>query len=305
MFAFSCDDTTYKLLRNPVARDLWWLISSAPLLSEVKRFPQLQPAEHTALRKGMDSAVMALDAMDTSQACAEVGVSGWRVGMYFEALVAYWVTHLPGMDLLGSNVAVLQDKKTLGAFDFIVRNFNGEVEHWEVAVKFYLLLGDRSDWRSWVGPNQRDRLDKKVNRMRDHQLVLSQRKEGIQALANLGVNQLSRRLAILKGCFFTEWGAPDDGPDHSQCAAEGRWVDEPKFKALGAAFPNSRWVKREKPFWLAPVRFEEAEDQSLQLPQGVPRPEMWSRLEQGGDGAWDEAQRWFLVPQSWRSGGGG
>jgi hypothetical protein len=174
------------------------------------------------------------------------------------------------------------------------------VEHWEVAVKFYLLLGDRETWQCWVGPNQRDRLDKKVNRMRDHQLTLSARVEGRAAWSGLGVKAIQRCYGLLKGSFFTEWGGPEEGPTHSVSAARGRWADVGMFDALQDAYSESLWVKREKPFWLAPARIESGCPGGL--PDDVRRPEMWSRLTQGNDHAWEEAERWFLVPRTWRLG---
>jgi hypothetical protein len=44
-----------------------------------------------------------------------------------------------------------------------------QLEHLEVAVKFYLLKDGR-----WYGPNAKDRLDLKLRHMLDHQLPMSQ-----------------------------------------------------------------------------------------------------------------------------------
>lgn len=283
-------------LTNPIARDLWWVASSPPLLRSVARFPQFNDDQHADRREAIRHAVEALDVLSLEEAAAAVGVRGWRVGYYFEVLVAYWITHMPGWTLLATNHQVREERRTLGAFDVIARDPNGEVEHWEVAVKFYLLLGDRADWRSWIGPNQRDRLDKKVNRMRDHQLVLSRREIGLASLAPLGVDHIHRRLAVLKGCFFTEWGEPAAGPDQSVSDAQGRWVDTPRLAALREAFPESRWTPRPKPYWLAPLHQDSPPGT---LPETVTRPEMWSRLDLTPHG-WSEAERWFVVPERWR-----
>ena len=285
---------------NAVARDLWWVASSPPLMADVARLPQHNETQQLALQALLRPAVDQLAAMTLEDAMATVGVKGWRVGNYFEALVAYWLRQLPGWRLLAANHPVRQDKRTLGAYDFIVRNAERRAEHWEVAVKFYLLRGDPTDWRNWVGPNQRDRLDKKVNRMRDHQLVLSRREVGRDALQDLEVTDIYQQFVVLKGYFFTEWGTPSTGPVNATRHAEGRWAEVDRIPDLRHAFPDSRWVRRDKPFWLAPLHRVRLESDKGQLPTHVQRPEMWARMSPLPDGSWDEVERWFLLPKHWR-----
>ncbi|CAM3582866.1 DUF1853 family protein [Vibrio aquimaris] len=59
--------------------------------------------------------------------------------------------------------------QTLGAIDLILKNHQTNMqEHWEVAIKFYLLHQG-----VWYGPNAHDQLDKKLDRMLSHQLKMS------------------------------------------------------------------------------------------------------------------------------------
>ena len=293
-------DTIPTVHGNAVARDLWWTATSPPLMTNVDRLPQLDAARRAALRKEVLPATHRLEAMPLQEALVTVGAEGWRVGHYFELLVAHWLQEIPGWELLATNHPVRQDKQTLGAYDFIVRNANGQAEHWEVAVKFYLRREENQSWHSWVGPNQRDRLDKKVNRMRDHQLVLSQRDVGKAALHELGVTEIHHRVALLKGIFFTEWDTPPTGPEASTSDAKGRWADESRLSELAHAFPESRWIRREKPFWLAPLHQLPLERDNGRLPKDIQRPEMWARLQEASNGNWDEVERWFLVPMDWK-----
>ena len=293
-------DTKRIALGNAVARDLWWVASSPPLMTQVDRFPQLDESRREALRNAALPAVHRLNAMNQEEALVTIGAQGWRVGHYFETLVAHWIQQLSGWRLLATNHPVRQDKQTLGAYDFIVRNSEGHAEHWEVAVKFYLRQGESPEWPNWVGPNQRDRLDKKVNRMRDHQLVLSLRDVGQTVLHELGVSQIHHHVALLKGYFFTEWGSPSTGPIASTDDAEGRWADAHRLPELAHAFPESRWIRREKPFWLAPLHQVLLTHEAGRLPDDVQRPEMWARMKRAPNGSWDEAERWFLVPRDWK-----
>ena len=287
---------------NLVARDLWWVASSPPLMGAIERLPQLSESRRAELRDEVLPAVRLLETMSLEGALRAIGAQGWRVGHYFESLVGYWLQQLRGWELIARDHLVRREKRTLGAYDFIVRNAQDRVEHWEVAVKFYLRRGQQSEWRSWVGPNQRDRLDKKVNRMRDHQLVLARREEGQAALSELGVSTIDQQVVLLKGAFFTEWGTSPMGPVGSMSEAEGRWADERALAELDHAFQGSCWLRREKPFWLAPLHRVALERELAGLPAKVERPEMWARLERSSSGSWDEVERWFLVPADWHDG---
>ena len=63
--------------------------------------------------------------------------------------------------------------RTIGAVDLMLQNTeSGQLEHWEVAIKFYLLHQG-----VWYGPNAHDQLHKKLDRMLSHQLKMSERPE--------------------------------------------------------------------------------------------------------------------------------
>lgn len=66
-----------------------------------------------------------------------------------------------------------ENGQTLGAIDLILRDSTSNLfEHWEVAIKFYLLHNG-----IWYGPNAHDQLDKKLSRMLSHQLKMSKTAE--------------------------------------------------------------------------------------------------------------------------------
>ena len=81
---------------------------------------------------------------------------------------------------------------------------------------------------------------------------------------------------------------------------------------LGQAFAETlapcRWCVREKPDWLGPARRARGESFSTDdavrrfRGEGLRRPQLWSRLQDWGDGTWFEDSRLFVVPDSWRAG---
>lgn len=91
-----------------------------------------------------------------------------RLGFIYQYLCSQLFSQSDEFKLLAEEIQIQQDNKTVGAIDFIVKNSHAEIEHWEVAIKFYLLHGAR-----WYGPNAKDRLDKKLSHMLNHQLTMS------------------------------------------------------------------------------------------------------------------------------------
>jgi len=250
-----------------------------------------------------------LEALDRSPEPLEAYLAArdhWKVGVHFEALLHFWLEHHPGYKVLAHNLQVRDAQRTLGAFDFIVRDHDGQPEHWEVAVKFYLQYDDSPEWASWIGPNQRDRLDLKLERMRNHQLPLSGRCEGRAALPALGVHEAPRQQAIVKGMFFAPWNRPDRRPRASAPEqATGAWVAAQDFARYASGSSGSRWAVRRAPDWLGPARRDVATsftttDAAQRCAAGaIKRPEMWSRLRGLADGTWFEDERIFVVPNDW------
>lgn len=92
-----------------------------------------------------------------------------RLGFIYQSICQQLFTLTPRYNAVSEEIQLNEHGKTLGAIDFIVKNRQtNEYEHWEVAIKFYLLHQGR-----WYGPNAEDRLDRKLSHMLNHQLTLS------------------------------------------------------------------------------------------------------------------------------------
>jgi len=92
-----------------------------------------------------------------------------RLGFVYQHLCSQLFDGSPLYHSVAEEIQLNHQGRTIGAVDFIVQNKQTEqFEHWEVAVKFYLL-----DHGLWYGPNAHDRLDLKLTHMLNHQLPLS------------------------------------------------------------------------------------------------------------------------------------
>lgn len=84
----------------------------------------------------------------------------------------YWRSH-PDVNIVCHNVQIEGEEKTLGELDALIRH-NGEVYHVEISYKFYLYDPNHGDTEleHWIGPNRKDTLISKLDRLKNHQLPL-------------------------------------------------------------------------------------------------------------------------------------
>ncbi|KOO09774.1 type II citrate synthase, partial [Vibrio xuii] len=93
-----------------------------------------------------------------------------RLGFLYQYLCTELITESGLYSVVLDEAQINHDNgQTLGAIDLVLKNHeSGQLEHWEVAIKFYLLHQG-----TWFGPNAYDQLDKKLARMLTHQLKMS------------------------------------------------------------------------------------------------------------------------------------
>jgi len=175
-----------------------------------------------------------------------------RLGSYFETLLEYWLTELLGYQLMARNLVVSEGKRQLGEFDFLFRQHrDATLVHWEVTVKFYLWFEGQ-----FIGPNARDRLQRKIGRVFDRQLHLSE-----EAVARRQLTTLCGAVPVVPRAFFkgrlfypvydTERNsALLDGlsPGHER----GWWCRRGELKQwLLSSNCKNRWVVLPRLKWLA------------------------------------------------------
>ena len=191
-------------------RDLAWACFSAPMLDISNMGNGVDDVVNCAfpLTARRRLWLETLDRDATPLLAHLAGRRSQRLGLYFESLWHFFLAHDDAVDLVAHNLPVRQEDRTLGEFDilYFCRRRNCHV-HLELAVKFYLgrapgdCTGDASAWRYWLGPDARDRLDIKMERMLGHQIRLGAAPAALPLLASLGVERLAREIEI-KGYLF-------------------------------------------------------------------------------------------------------
>ncbi|MDL0430290.1 DUF1853 family protein [Marinobacter sp. TBZ242] len=295
------ESTVHLQYRVPAVRHLAWMCHAPQLISSAMGFaPENHLPQDTEQRlKAWDSAPHRGPAVLTEEPAP-------RLGHYFERLYECLIQDLLGWEILLKNQPVRNNGITLGELDFVVRNpADNVVEHHEIAVKFYLgHLDAGRDIPLWYGPNSRDRLDIKTQRLISHQSQMSERPEALTLLESLGIETPTRPRIFMPGYLFYPLGetvSPPTGipPDHLR----GDWlyVDE-----LDQMMDNTRrWIPLIKPHWLGPWCQEEAPDYqeteaALEVVRSAGIPRLFAVLERSpADGYWWETSRLFVVPAAW------
>lgn len=278
---------------DPV-RDLAWVLGSAPLVAGTfEDCRWLDTAWSTEARS--DSAPL-LTALTDDPAPLHVRLQSrrsCRLGHYFETLLAFWLEQSSRYQLLAHCLPVRDGQRTLGEYDFIVRDTEREVvQHWEVALKFYLGVDG-----AWLGPGLRDRLDRKLAHIRHHQSQLSLTPAGAACLAERGL-QVNERCVLLKGRLFYPADAeqsclPPVNPGHER----GFWIAEQAFARWACA--DSRWQLLARSDFLAPVSGDigvTPQELLRQRPAPMTQPLLVAQMSEG-----QELQRGFIVPEHWPS----
>jgi len=239
-----------------------------------------------------------------------------RLGIYFEALWKFFLLHDSHLELIAHNIPIRSDKRTLGELDIIYRDkSSGAFTHLELAVKFYLnyqtshLSTKPSDF---LGPNCKDRLDKKIERLVSHQSPLSDIPEGKQTLAELGIHEVQKKITVKGWLFYYEPLQPsaENGHPLSSHHQKGRWNHLSAFSET--AHQQEHWVVLEKRNWLSPAQLSDADQNNqhtlLTADQLIPflgetfktdqRPLMVCSMTQT-DPMVRETERYFITPDHW------
>ncbi len=161
-----------------------------------------------------------------------------RLGLRFENLLWFWLQedNYHPYQLLGHSIQKIDGAKTLGELDFLILNKeNQQIEHWEVALKYYLGEADLH-LEQWIGLNRQDTLSKKLYHFTNKQFQFC------EAL-NFRIQQ---RFAVLKGQLYLplQLNSQKSLPD---------WINlKRRLGYWGTTIPHSSFYRLERHEWLCP-----------------------------------------------------
>lgn len=139
--------------------DLTWAIASPSLLADCPVVPDFDP-----------------DRVDPEHLAAFLAETpGHRVGRYFERLVLYWLQYVRRVEIVAKSLQIREGNRTVGEIDLLFRDEQHRLNHWEIAVKFYLHFQHKNlSGSHFIGPNAADTFERKMERLFGHQLPRSE-----------------------------------------------------------------------------------------------------------------------------------
>ncbi|CAG9182430.1 hypothetical protein LMG23992_04744 [Cupriavidus laharis] len=332
----------WRQAQSPRTRDLAWCTLSPPLLESLSdagnggaglaRWPAgtLSAWEHWLDQA--DPAVLPATIAELADGITDAlpeepgRARSLRLGRHAERLLHFALRHAQGLELLAANVPVRRAHghgiQTLGELDFVWRDQgSGEVVHWEMAAKFYLMVdaGARQPLglRGFVGPNLVDRLGDKLDHIVRRQLPLARTAEA-RVLLNRSVD---RSEVYLLGWLFYRDGQVPQGLDRLGIAGNhlhGWWSTLDDWFARARQASGTRWCRLPRTGWLSGALLEEGDTEAAEsLREALAErfadphrdhgwrresPVMLCELEPAGaqaPGWWRERSRGFVVPPGW------
>lgn len=169
--------------KNPLVRQLAFTVASPNILSAYpEQFVIQQPFQlhaHNLWQEYFDLYQPRLNFLDQHPNELENFLNqlkSTRLGLRFEMFVWFWLREhqYHPYHLLGHSIQQISGPRTLGEIDFLLQNTeSNQVEHWEVALKYYLAECDFS-LPHWYGLNRTDTLKRKLNHFTQKQFQFNQ-----------------------------------------------------------------------------------------------------------------------------------
>lgn len=234
--------------------DLKWIFNTPSLLQrDLPDFPSNILQSHELNQLAADFKVK-LDTTDFEHKLRkfldEKFEGSTLLGKYFEALIEFIIREDEQLELIYHNEQLIVDKRTLGELDFVFYDrSNGQLIHLECALKYYLGHHESRDLQNWIGPNKRDTLYNKVEKLKEQSAWLQDK--GIRShFEALPPDTPVRSYCLLLGYLIPPNHATELRPHHANRLEHSiTWISATEFIEKQS---NHRYALIPKINWLSP-----------------------------------------------------
>jgi hypothetical protein len=284
-------------------QDLWWLLTAPKIIHDDSGTTISRQEQSTWLHDAW--AWIQRDAIHPENLLEWVNNVHRRrkLGLYAEDLLHYYLHWGSKWRVRWHDVQIREDKRSIGALDFILEH-DGQTEHWEMTVKFYLQHTPTGHWKDFIGADERDSLHQKWTHFYDRQLPLVQHPATLARLKEDGIAVPDRSRIWHCGLIFSEWNTPFIPPEQTSWGQSdpaqpvGQWIRRRDF--VQHFFNSSkRWAVRPHPHWLAPIETDDALDCIGIMDQPMERGFLMLAEMVPSRFGWRECGRWVLVKNTW------
>lgn len=286
------------MLINPHLRRIDWALNQPSFLNLENSAQYFQSPAHQAK---IDAILNALDQNPSRVNDYFDSLPPMPLGRYFEQLLFYILDQDPFYKVHWENKQIVDEQGiTRGEIDLILENAAGEIEHWEIALKYYLQVQNSPDHLHYIGPSRKDFLAKKMKRLFENQL-----KQSKSPLALSEFGEIPSKV-FLKGELYFPNSQSGLRPQNFNAQANiYEWIPFSEFKKLKSK--DSYFKVLFKPDWLGPylckeatslTSFENLLEELQKLFDELYRPQMIIEARQEND-YFVEDKRVFVLPPNW------
>lgn len=213
-------------------------------------------------------------------------VLGKRVEYFF--LLA--IKASPEYELIANNIQINDENRTLGELDFIVKNLKtSKVLHIELMYKFYVYDPEfLQEMERWIGPNRKDSLLQKIEKVKTNQFPLLHTSETKKYLSSLDLSSedIEQQLYFKATLFIPEKFMNKEFPNINKQSIAGYWYHLEDFSKFDRS--DLKFYAPEKQDWpIDPkfgeiwVDFKEITDQIGELHLKKKSPLIWVKKHNG------------------------
>ncbi|QHH94260.1 DUF1853 family protein [Acinetobacter proteolyticus] len=244
MITTPCFFEPWLQFKHPIVRHLAFCIASPNILAQIPS--ELNVKHHFELHSDLiwqghyqryEPRLKQLDQQPQALIDFLAQLKSTRLGLRFENLLWFWLLDddYHPYQLLGHSIQKIAGAVTLGELDFVVFNQQtAEVEHWEVALKYYLGEG-QLDLAQWYGLNRQDTLQRKLKHFTERQFQFTEANQ----------QQFQRKFAVMKGQLYL--------PTSSDHLTHPTWINASRrLGQWGTQIPQTAYYRLQRHEWLCP-----------------------------------------------------
>ncbi|NJW53272.1 DUF1853 family protein [Salinimicrobium oceani] len=221
------------------------------------------------------------------------------LGKRMEHFFACYLSSFTSEEILLQNQQIIHHKRTLGELDFLLKNsVSEEISHVELIYKFYLFdpATGTSELDHFIGPNKRDSLNRKLERLQKWQFPMLFQEPTRDLLREL---HIAPEEVVQKMCFKAAVFLPKQFEKISfqkihPAAVAGFWIHASDFNAT--TYANNKFFCPRKKYWpVLPTRkiswnsFDEIVNIITPLLNKQYAPLLWMKTPEG------DLERFFVV----------
>ncbi|MDT0678071.1 DUF1853 family protein [Autumnicola musiva] len=157
------------------------------------------------------------------------------LGKRMESFFEHFINQTRDYDLLASNIQINREKLTIGEIDFLLKQLsNKKLLHVELVYKFYVYDPSfKEELQRWIGPNRKDSLLQKIEKLRKKQFPLlfkNETKDFLQSIP-LDPNYVEQEACFRANLFLPKkWSRQSISLVNKECIC-GYWISNEDFQA--------------------------------------------------------------------------